>query len=187
MSDQMTPRSLGKAAYQGAPGAFSHEACALYARGYEPVAFPWFDEAFEAVTSGACDIGVLPIHNVTAGPVEEVARLLPLSGLRTLARHDMIIRQNLMALPGETLDTIKEVRTHPMAIGQCRIFIDKYRLAPVEALDTAGAARDLAASRERTVGVIAAREAANLYGLHILASDIQDDPTNYTSFVVVAR
>jgi prephenate dehydratase len=183
----MSGKSLGKAAFQGAPGAFSHEACALYAPGYEPVAFPWFDEAFAAVASGACDIGVLPIHNVTAGPVEDVARLLPLSGLRTLARHDMIIRQNLMALPGVTLGEITEVRTHPMALGQCRLFLGKHGLKAVEALDTAGAARDLAQSGERTVAVIAAREAARLYGLSVLAPDIQDDPTNYTTFVVVGR
>jgi prephenate dehydratase len=178
---------LGKAAFQGAPGAFSHEACRLYAPGYEPTAYPWFDEAFEAVISGACDIGVLPIHNVTAGPVEEVVRGLPQSGLRTLARHDMIIRQNLMALPGVTLSDITEVRTHPMAIGQCRVFLNEHGLKAVDALDTAGAARDLARSGERTVAVIAARAAADLYGLHILAPDIQDDPTNYTSFVVVGR
>jgi prephenate dehydratase len=178
---------LGKAAFQGAPGAFSHEACGLYAPGYEPVAFPWFDEAIEAVTTGVCDIAVLPVHNVTAGAVEDVARLLPQSGLRELARHDMIIRQNLMALPGVTLDEITEVRTHPMAIGQCRIFLNKHGLKAVEALDTAGAAQDLAASGERTVAVIAAREAANLYGLNILAPDIQDDPTNYTTFVVAGR
>jgi prephenate dehydratase len=183
----VTPKALGKAAFQGAPGAFSHEACALYARGYEPVAYPWFDETIEAITSGACDIGVLPVHNVTAGAVEDVARLLPGSGLRELARHDMIIRQNLMALPGVTLEDVVEVRSHPMAIGQCRLFLDKHDFDAVEALDTAGAARDLAQSGERTVAVIAPREAANLYGLNILAADIQDDPTNYTTFVVVGR
>ena len=183
----MTSKPLGKVAFQGAPGAFSHEACALYAPGYEPMAFSWFDETFEAVISGACDLAMLPIHNVTAGPVEVVARRLPLSGLRTLARHDMIIRQNLIALPGVTLEEIEEVRTHPMAIGQCRLFLNRHGLKAVDALDTAGAARDLAETRERSVAVIAAREAANLYGLNILAPDIQDDPTNYTSFVVVAR
>jgi prephenate dehydratase len=178
---------LGKAAFQGAPGAFSHEACALYAPGFEPVPYEWFDGAFEAVRSGECAIAVLPIHNVTAGPVREVSETLPTSGLRVVGRHDMIIRQNLMALPGVTLADVKEVRTHPMAIGQCRIFLDENNLKAVEALDTAGAARDLAASGDRTIAVIAARAAADLYGLQIIAPDIQDDPTNFTSFVVVAK
>ncbi len=182
----MTQAILGKAAFQGAPGAFSHEACELYAPGYEPMPFEWFDGAIEAVISGACTIAVLPIHNVTAGPVEDVVRLLPESGLRTLSRHDMVIRQNLMALPGVTLDQVREVRTHPMAIGQCLKFLREHDLKAVDALDTAGAARDLAESRERDVAVIAARAAAKLYGLEIIAPDIQDDPTNFTSFVVVA-
>ena len=78
------------------------------------MAFPWFDEAIEAVTSGACAIAVLPVHNVTAGAVEDVARLLPLSGLRELARHDMVIRQNLMALPGVTLDHGRSPRSAPI-------------------------------------------------------------------------
>ena len=74
-----------------------------------------------------------------------------------------------------------------MAIGQCGLFLTKHGLKAEEALDTAGAARDLAQSGDRSTAVIAAREAANLYGLSILAPDIQDDPTNYTTFVVVGR
>jgi prephenate dehydratase len=179
-------KSLGKVAFQGVPGAFSDEACRLYAPGYEPTPFEWFDQAFEAVTSGACARGCLPIHNVTAGPVEDVARLLPLSGLRVLSEHDMVIRQNLMALPGVTLADLSEVHTHPMAIGQCLKFLKAHNLPGIAALDTAGAAQDLARSRDRSIGVIAARAAAALYGLEILAPDIQDDPSNFTRFVVVA-
>lgn len=184
----MTPApSLGKAAFQGVPGAFSQEACALYAPGFEAVPCDEFEDVFEAVRSGQCTIAVLPIHNDYAGPVEKVRSLLPESGLREVGRHQMIVRQNLMALPGVRLSDVKEVRTHPMALAQCRRFLDEHGLKAVEAFDTAGAARDLAASGDRTAAVIAARAAATLYGLEILAADIHDDPTNATSFIVVAR
>jgi prephenate dehydratase len=183
----VTVVSLGKAAFQGAPGAFSHEAVGLFAPGFDPVACDTFDQAFQAVRSGACTIAVLPIHNVTAGAVPEVSQGLPASGLRIVGQHDMVIRQNLMALRGVKLGDVREVRTHPMAIGQCLKFLREHDLKAVDALDTAGAARDLAASGERDVAVIAARAAAKLYGLNIVAQDIQDDPSNFTTFVVVAR
>jgi prephenate dehydratase len=176
----------GKVAFQGVPGAFSDEACRSFAPGWEPVAFDSFEAAIAAVVCGACGLGCLPIHNVTAGAVEPVVRLLPDSGLQTLSEHDLIVRQQLMALPGVTLGELTVVASHPMALGQCRIFLERLG-APIEdAFDTAGAARDLAQSGERTRGVIAARAAAELYGLDILAPDIQDDPSNWTRFVVVS-
>jgi prephenate dehydratase len=178
---------MKRVAFQGVPGAFSDEACRAFVPGYEPVAFDSFEAAFEAVTSGACERGCLPIHNVTAGPVEPVVRLLPLSGLAVLGEHDLIVRQQLMALPGVALAELQVVSSHPMALGQCRRFLADLPARVEEAFDTAGAARDLAASGDRTRAVIAARAAAELYGLHILAPDIQDDPSNWTRFVVLAR
>lgn len=178
---------MKRVAFQGALGAFSHEACQAFVPGFEPTAFDSFEAAFEAVTSGACEQGCLPIHNVIAGPVEPVVRLLPLSGLQELGRHDLIVRQNLMALPGVKLDDLEVVASHPMALGQCRRFLGGLNARAEEAFDTAGAARDLAASGDRTRAVIAARAAAALYGLEILAPDIQDDPSNWTRFIVVSR
>ena len=177
----------GKVAFQGAPGAFSHEACRQFVPGWEPVAFDSFEAAFEAVASGDCGRACLPIHNVTAGPVEPVVRLLPLSGLEELGRHDLIVRQNLMALPGVRIEDLEVVSSHPMALGQCRRFLSTLGARVEEAFDTAGAARDLAASGGRRRGVIAPRAAAELYGLEILAPDIQDDPSNWTRFVVLSR
>ena len=103
---------LGIAAFLGAPGAFSHEAVVLYAPGHEPTPCETFEDAFAAVRSGVCTIAVLPVHNVTAGAVEEVAQRLPAAGLREISRHDMVIRQNLMSLPGVNLADIAEV-PHP--------------------------------------------------------------------------
>jgi prephenate dehydratase len=178
---------LGKVAFQGVPGAFSDEACRSFAPDWEPVAFDTFEAAFEAVRSRACERGLLPVHNVTAGPVETVAHLLPASGLRVLSEHELIVRQQLMALPGVGLEEIEVVASHPMALGQCRRFLERLGAREEEAFDTAGAARDLASSGDRTRAVIAARAAAELYGLRILAPDIQDDPSNWTRFLLLAK
>ena len=176
-----------KVAFQGVPGAFSDEACRHYAPGYDPVPFETFEGAFKAVSSGACERACLPVHNVTAGPVERVVALLPASGLATLSQHDLIVRQNLMALPGVKLEDVKVIASHPMAHGQCRRFIEASHIPEEVAFDTAGAARDLKQSGDRTRAVIAARAAAELYGLVILAPDIQDDENNWTRFLVLAR
>lgn len=176
----------GKVAFQGVPGAFSDEACRTFTPEWEPVPFDSFEAAFDAVSSGACERGLLPVHNVTAGPVEPVVRLLPTSGLNVLSEHDLIVRQQLMALPGVELEDVEVVASHPMALGQCRIFLERLGVREEEAFDTAGAARDLAASRDRRRAVIAARAAAALYGLTILAPDIQDDPSNWTRFLFLA-
>ncbi len=176
-----------KVAFQGVPGAFSDEACRAYVPGHDPVPFETFEGAFKAVTSGACERACLPIHNVTAGPVEPVVALLPTSGLTTLSQHDLIVRQNLMALPGVTIEEVKVIASHPMALGQCRHFIEASGILEEVAFDTAGAAQELQQSGDRTRAVIAARAAAELYGLDILAPDIQDDANNWTRFVVLAR
>jgi prephenate dehydratase len=178
---------LGKVAFQGVPGAFSDEACRSFTPEWEPVACDTFADAFDAVTSGACERALLPVHNVTAGPVEPVVRLLPASGLKVLSEHDLIVRQQLMALPGVRLEDVEVVASHPMALGQCRRFLVGLGAREEEAFDTAGAARDLSASSDRKRAVIAARAAAELYGLTILAPDIQDDPSNWTRFLFLAR
>ena len=179
--------SKPKVAFQGVPGAFSDEACRQFTPGYEPVPFETFEAAFEAVVSGVVERACLPVHNVTAGPVEPVVRLLPTSGLTTLSQHDLIVRQNLMVLPGVRLDEVREIASHPMALGQCRRFIEASGKIEVEAFDTAGAAQDLARSGQKSRAVIAARAAAELYGLEILAPDIQDDANNWTRFLVLTR
>jgi prephenate dehydratase len=177
----------GSVAYQGVPGAFSHEACRTFLPEFEPVAHDTFEATFEAVASGACAIGLIPIENSTAGPVPEVARLLPASGLKVGSEHALHVRLQLMALPGARVEELKVAASHPMALAQCTRTLKRLGVSPEPAFDTAGAARDLVRSGDRTRAAVASRTAAHLYGLTILRENVEDRPDNVTRFVVVAR
>lgn len=176
-----------RAAYQGVPGAFSHEACRAKLPEHEAIAFDSFDAVFEAVRGGVCDAAFLPMENSIAGPVPGVADRLPLADLRVIAEHEWPIRLALMALPGVDLARIRLVRSHPVALKQCAGSLARLGLEPEPAFDTAGAARDLARTGERDVAAVASRAACELYGLVVLRDDVQDAADNRTRFVVVAR
>jgi prephenate dehydratase len=177
----------GSVAYQGVPGAFSHEACRTFLPGFEPIACETFEAAFAAVSSGACAFAMVPVENSLAGPVPEVARLLPASGLTVTAEHRLPIRLQLMALPGVRLTQVKAAASHPMALAQCAHTLKHLGVSPQPAFDTAGAARDLVRSGDRTRAAIASRTAAALYGLDIVRENVEDRPDNTTRFVVVKR
>lgn len=177
----------GKAAYQGVPGAFSYEACRAFLPDHEPQSFYSFEDAIAAVKSGACERAVLPVSNSTVGSVEAVALLLPASGLRILEEHELPIHLNLMAKAGASIEALKSARSHPVALGQCHGFLRQHGLKPEPVFDTAGAARDLSQSDEDHYAAVASRAAAELYGLSILAENIEDDPSNRTRFAIVAR
>ena len=176
-----------RAAFQGAFGAFSHEACLACLPEAEPVPCRSFAEVFGAVASGACAFGFTPVSNTIAGAVPEVAELLPASRLCVLAEHDWPIRMQLMGVPGATLDGVRMVASHPMALKQCEAFLREHGLAAEPAYDTAGAAADLAARPDTARAVIAPAAAARLYGLQVLAADVQDRADNVTRFLVLAR
>ncbi len=174
------------AAFQGAFGAFSHEACLALLPDADPAPYPSFQAAFEAVRTGACAFGVIPSENSIAGPVPEVAPLLAASGLRVLETRPWPIRMHLMGVPGGDLTAIKTVASHPMALKQCGRFLRAHGFVAEAAYDTAGAAQMLAATPDPTRAVVAAAAAAELYGLEILSPDVQDRADNVTRFLVLA-
>jgi len=178
---------VARVAYQGAPGAYSHEACLRLLPHDDPVAFEDFAGAIQAVISGDCESALLPVENTTAGRVPGVAELIESSGLHVSADAWLPIRHQLIAIPDTTTGAIRSVRSHAMALAQCGKTIRKLRIKPVEAFDTAGAAQELAESPNPSVGVIASRAAAELYGLQILLPNIEDDPDNATLFAVVSK
>jgi prephenate dehydratase len=178
-------QSPQRVAFQGVFGAFSHEACLACLPQAEPVPFESFEQAFAAVASGDCSSAFIPAWNSIAGPVPEVMALLPQSGLHAAAEHLWPIHLQLMALPGVGLDQVEGVASHPMALKQCVRFLDAHGLRPEPAYDTAGAAKDLAASGDRRRAVVASRAAAALYRLTILQEDIEDAPDNATRFLVL--
>ena len=181
----MSPVVRGRVAFQGTWGAFSHEACRHHLPDAEPAPFATFEEAFGAVHGGDCPWAFLPVENSIAGPVPEVARLLPSSGLAVMAEHLWPIRMQLMANPGARLDAVSTVASHPMALKQGGRFLRERSLDAEAAFDTAGAAAELAGRPDPTRAVIAPRTAAKLYRLTILAEDVQDRADNVTRFLLL--
>ncbi|MCX8499595.1 MAG: prephenate dehydratase [Caulobacteraceae bacterium] len=176
---------LPKIAFQGELGANSHEACSLHFPGYEAMPCPTFDEAFEAVRSGACALAMIPVENSVAGRVADVHHLLPSSGLKIIGERFMPIHHQLLANRGVSLSQVREVSSHVMALAQCRKVIKSHGLTAHIVGDTAGAARFLAANPDPTQAAIASRMAAELYGLDILQQDIEDAAHNTTRFLVM--
>jgi prephenate dehydratase len=172
-------------AYQGEAGAFSHQAAKTWYRDHEAVAYPSFDEAFEAVRTGAVDLGMIPVENSLVGRVSDVYHLLPEARLRIIAEHFMPIELVLMALPGKTIGDIISVASHPMALMQCRQSLMGLNLRPEATFDTAGAARRLKEGGPENQGVIAPLLASEIYGLDVLARHLEDAQHNTTRFLVL--
>lgn len=175
-----------KVAYAGAPGAHGEEAARTVADG-EPVPYPSFAEVLRAVQAGEVDLGVLPLHNSRAGMVEEVVRLLAKAPVQVADRLALRIHQCLLGLPGTRMDEVERVTSHPHALAQCSQFLGRHDWTLVPAENTAIAARRLSLEQTARTAVVASRRAAELYGLTILAQDIEDDGENTTRFAVVRR
>ncbi|HZJ53268.1 MAG TPA: prephenate dehydratase domain-containing protein [Myxococcaceae bacterium] len=175
-----------KVAYAGEPGAFGEQAARLLPDA-EPLPCPTFAAVFEAVQSGKADRGVVPLHNSRAGMVEEVVRLLAKSQLQVADRVALRVRQALLAVPGVRLEDIRRVASHPQALAQCSKLVQQQGWEVVARSTTSGAARQLAEDGDRSCGVIASAATAGIYGLTVLAADIEDDPDNTTRFAVLRR
>ncbi len=173
-------------AYQGEPGANSHLACKEAYPGLEPLACPTFEDALAAVKSGEVRYAMIPIENSVAGRVADIHHLLPHADLYIIGEHFLRVRHQLMALPGASLETVKRVMSHTQALGQCRNTLRKLGLKPVPEADTAGSARMVAEKGDPTEAAIASSLAAEIYGLQILKSDVEDEQHNTTRFVILA-
>ena len=176
-----------KIVFQGEPGANSHLASRDVYPDHEPVPCATFEDAFAAISTGEAELGMIPIENSVAGRVADIHHLLPDSGLHIVAEHFMPVRHQLLVPKGATLTDIKTVESHVHALGQCRKVIRKLGIKPIVAADTAGSAREVAESDDKTRAAIASRLAAEIYGLDILAQDIEDEDHNTTRFIVLAR
>lgn len=174
-------------AYQGEPGAFGEEAVlGWFGAGATPLPVPTFSAVCAAVEAGAADAGVLPLENSLAGTVGDALDALAAGSLRVVGEVLLPIRHQLLALPGVELAAIERVSSHWQALAQCERYLATRGWQVVPAADTAGAARELAASGDRRSAAIASRAAAARYGLQILAPDIQDADHNMTRFAVLA-
>ena len=153
----------------------------------EPYPCATFEEAFEAVKSGVCELAMIPVENSIAGRVGDVHHLLPKSGLRIIGERFKPIRFQLMANPGVKLEQVKTAVSMPIALAQCRKALKKLGVKLASSGDTAGAARELAEHPDPTRAAVSPRLAAELYGLDILLENIEDEHNNTTRFLVMAR
>jgi prephenate dehydratase len=175
-----------KISYQGEPGANSHIACREAYPDCEAVACRTFEDAFQAVNEGAADLGMIPIDNSVAGRVADIHHLLPQSKLSIIGEYFLPIHHQMLVVPGTALADIQSVHSHVHALGQCRKIIRELKLRPVVAADTAGAARELSETRNRSHAAIASKLAAEIYGLEILRANIEDEVHNTTRFIILS-
>ena len=173
--------------FQGVPGAYSHMACAQVFPELEAVPMESFEDAFAAVRDRRADRAMIPIENSVAGRVADIHHLMPHGGLYITGEHFQRVNHHLLARPGIKLADIRVVHSHIHALNQCRRLLRELGVMPKVHADTAGAAAEIAASDLPGEAAIASRLAADIYGLEVLRSDIEDAIHNTTRFVVLAR
>ncbi|MEJ7634173.1 prephenate dehydratase [Aeromicrobium sp.] len=174
-------------AYQGEPGANSHIVAKEHYPDWETLPCASFEEVFAIVANGDAELAMIPIDNSIAGRVADIHHFLPTSGLHIIAEHFLRIQFSLLGVPGSSLETIRTVHSHVHALGQCRKIIKRHGLTPMISGDTAGAAREVADAGDPSQAAISPPLAAEIYGLDILAEDIEDEDHNTTRFVVLSR
>ena len=182
-----TTASDRKIAFQGEPGAYSHQACIAAFPDLEPLPCPAFEDAFAAVQEGRAGLALIPIENSLAGRVADIHHLMPGSKLHIIGEHFERVNHHLLAIPGATLADIRTVRSHVHALGQCRNFLRQHGIKAVVAADTAGAAAEIAERKDPTLAAIASDLAAKIYGLQSLAQGIEDAEHNTTRFLVMSK
>jgi prephenate dehydratase len=178
---------MPRIAFQGSLGAYSHLACRAVAPGWDVVPCQTFDKVFDVVESGAADRAMLPVENSQAGRVADLHRLLPQRALFAVAEHYQPVHHMLLGLPGARLDQIRAARSHPQALAQCRHWLKRHDIEPEVGTDTAGSALEVLRRGDPTVAAIASSLAGELYGLNVLAAQIEDDPLNTTRFLLMGR
>jgi prephenate dehydratase len=176
-------------AFQGEPGAYSEAALIEYfGAKTNAVGKPRFEDVFEAVETGTCDFGFIPIENSLAGSIHRNYDLLREHELHIVGETTLRVRHCLIAATGATMDKLTRVISHPQALDQCRGYLNRWEggIKVEQVYDTAGAVKQLSETRNQTTAAIASRRAAEIYGMHILVEGIEDDEANFTRFLVLS-
>jgi prephenate dehydratase len=187
LAPSLVRRTALRVSYQGEPGANSHLACREVFPELEAAAYATFEDALAAAKSGEARYTMIPIENSVAGRVADIHHLLPGAGLYIVGEHFLRVRHQLLGVPGASLATVKKALSHTQALGQCRSTLKRLGLVPVPEADTVGSARIVAETGDPSLAAIASSLAAEIYGLEILAQDIEDEQHNTTRFLILAR
>ena len=176
----------GKIAFQGELGAYSHQACRQARPGMDVVPCRTFEDAIEAVKSGDADLAMLPVENSTYGRVADIHSLLPGSGLRIIDEAFVRVHIALLAVPGAQPSQITTAMSHTVLLGQCRDYLKAHNLRAVTGADTAGSAKLVAEKGDPTLAALASSLAGEIYGLQVIADQIEDQSNNTTRFLVMS-
>ena len=174
-------------AFQGHYGANSDLACRAKFPDLVTMPCESFEDTFAAVRDGHAGCAMIPIENSVAGRVADIHHLLPDSGLQIVGEYFQRVNHKLLARKGAKIDGLKRVLSHEQALSQCRNFLRQHGLEPHVHADTAGAAEFVAEQGDKTQAAIASRLAGEIYGLEIIADDIEDAAHNTTRFVIMTR
>jgi prephenate dehydratase len=176
-----------KIAYQGVKGAYSHIACMNLFPNQEYVACDTFEIAMELVNNGSVDKAVIPVENSNAGRVSDVHFLLPKAGLHITGEYFMRIEHQLLAIKGAKLEDIVSAASHPQALAQCSNFLKSHNIKAVSRIDTAKSCEKILLEQDKSKAAIASKMAAQVYGLDILASNIENADNNTTRFLIMQK
>ena len=176
-----------KIAYSGTEGAFAHIAATKAFPNFKKIGYGDFISAYRAVESGECDLAILPIENSYNGEVGQVADLMFSGSLYVNAVIELAVSHDLLALPDAKIEDIKEVISHTQALGQCAEYIREHGFIPREYVNTALAAKYVSEKGDKSLAAIASREAADIFGLKVIAKDIHASKTNTTRFAIFSR
>ena len=176
-----------KIAFQGEKGAYSHIACEEIYKGAEIINCTTFEETFRTAFEDENTKAIIPLENSLAGRVADIHYLLPKYKLQVYGEHFQKVEHCLLSKQKATLEDIKYVRSHAQAIGQCQNIIKKNNFKSIISADTAGSAKDLASSEDKSIAAIASELAAKIYGLKILKKNIEDETGNVTRFLIMGK
>jgi prephenate dehydratase len=176
-----------KIAFQGEKGAYSHIACEEIYKDAEIKNCTTFEETFKIAFEDENIKAIIPLENSLAGRVADIHYLLPKYKLQIYGEHFQKVEHCLISKQEARIEDIKYVRSHAQAIGQCQNIIKKNKFKPIISADTAGSAKDLVESKDKSIAAIASELAAKIYSLKILKKNIEDENGNVTRFLIMGK
>ena len=178
-----------KVAIQGLRGSFHHEAAELYFQEKpELIECETFKEVIDSVTDGSANAGIMAIENSLAGSIIPNYNLLRKNKVSIVGEVGLRVRMNVIAIPGTSIDQIKEIHSHQMALRQCATFFANHpQIKMVESFDTAGSVKEIADKKLDGIAAIASQQAAKEYEMEILKAGIEDHDLNYTRFLIIQK
>ena len=174
-------------AYQGVADAYSHIASMTVYPGQEYLPCDTFEKAMKLVSEGEADLAMIPVENSNAGRVSDVHFLLPQTGLHIIGEFFLPINHQLLGLPGTKLADVKSASSHPQALAQCSEFLKRHGIKPTARIDTALSCQDVLKFQDKSIAAIASKLAGEIYGLDVVAPNVENARNNTTRFLIMAR